>query len=505
MDPEIAKSTILIVDDDNSFLSALERVLRSDYEILKATTAESARKLFLYNPDCILLDIWLDPDDDQNREGLNLLGEFTKLRPDIPIIMISAYGDINTAVECMKSGATDFIKKPVDLKELRQRLQKALEKSDLIRQARQLEENLHQLEPSEIIGNSPQMQEVMKSIQMVAQDGQITVLIRGETGTGKELVARTIHRLSWRSNKPFVPVHIASFSPSLVEDALFGHEPGAFTDARTRRIGFFEKAKGGILFLDEIGDLPAEVQIKLLRFLENKSFSRLGSSNEIELDIQILSATNKNLEQEVADGRFREDLYFRLKSFQIFLPPLREKPGDIPLLLVYLLDLLKRQGRTRIDTISQEALGILKAYDWPGNVRELRAALERAIIYANFRNHQTIEVEDLPPEIISRAKPGSETHSGKLQGSKEGKVSFQEEATSASINLKQELARTELKLIEEALRRAGGKKTEAWKLLGLNDRFALRRRILDLMKDNPALVKEFPLISQAYAPSKNKL
>jgi len=179
-----------------------------------------------------------------------------------------------------------------------------------------------------------------------------------------------------------------------------------------------------------------------LRFLENKSFSRLGSSNEIELDIQIVSATNKNLEQEVADGRFREDLYFRLKSFQIFLPPLREKPGDIPLLLVYLLDLLKRQGRTRIDTISQEALGILKAYDWPGNVRELRAALERAIIYANFRNHQTIEVEDLPPEIISRAKPGSETHSGKLQGSKEGKVSFQEEATSASINLKQELART---------------------------------------------------------------
>ncbi len=504
MDPEIAKSTILIVDDDNSFLSALERVLRSDYEILKATTAESARKLFLYNPDCILLDIWLDPDDDQNREGLNLLGEFTKLRPDIPIIMISAYGDINTAVECMKSGATDFIKKPVDLKELRQRLQKALEKSDLIRQARQLEENLHQLEPSEIIGNSPQMQEVMKSIQMVAQDGQITVLIRGETGTGKELVARTIHRLSWRSNKPFVPVHIASFSPNLVEDALFGHEPGAFTDARTRRIGFFEKAKGGILFLDEIGDLPAEVQIKLLRFLENKSFSRLGSSNEIELDIQIVSATNKNLEQEVADGRFREDLYFRLKSFQIFLPPLREKPGDIQLLLVYLLDLLRRQGRTRINTISQEALEILKAYDWPGNVRELRAALERAIIYANFRNHQTIEVEDLPPEIISRAKSASETHPGNLQASKEGKVNLQEEATSTSINLKQELARTELKLIEEALRRTGGKKTEAWKWLGLNDRFALRRRILDLMKDNPALVKEFPLISQAYAKSAKK-
>ncbi|MBP6059267.1 MAG: sigma-54-dependent Fis family transcriptional regulator [Candidatus Saccharicenans sp.] len=504
MNDKTSRSTILIVDDDNSFLSALERVLRSDYEILKATTADNARKLFLYNPDCILLDIWLDPDNDQNREGLDLLAEFIKSRPDIPIIMISAYGDINTAVECMKSGATDFIKKPVDLKELRQRLQKALEKSDLIRQARQLEENLHQLEPTEIIGNSLQMQEVMKSIQMVAQDGHVTVLIRGETGTGKELVARTIHRLSWRSNKPFVPVHLASFSPNLVEDALFGHEPGAFTDARTRRIGFLEKAKGGIIFLDEIGDLPAEVQIKLLRFLENKTFSRLGSSNEIELDVQILSATNKNLEQAVAEGRFREDLYFRLKSFQIFLPRLREKREDIPLLVNYLLDLLKRQGRTRINMIDQEALQILKAYDWPGNVRELRAALERAIIYANFRDHKIIEVEDLPPEIISRAKPGSEIPSEKLQGSNEDKINLQEEATSASINLKQELARAELKLIEEALRRTGGKKTEAWKLLGLNDRFALRRRILDLMKDNPALIKEFPLISQAYARSIEK-
>jgi DNA-binding NtrC family response regulator len=505
MNTEAARPTILIVDDDNNFLSSMERVLRSDYEIFKATTGDSARKLFLYNPDCILLDIWLDPDDDLNREGLDLLAEFTKSRPDIPIIMISAYGDINTAVECMKSGATDFIKKPIDLKELRQRLQKALEKSDLIRQARQLEENLHQIEPSDIIGDSAQMQEVMKSIQMVAQDGHITVLIRGETGTGKELVARSIHRLSWRRNKPFVPVHIASLSPGLVEDALFGHEPGAFTDARTRRIGFFEKAKGGILFLDEIGDLPAEVQIKLLRFLENKTFSRLGSSNEVELDVQIISATNKNLEQEVADGRFREDLYFRLKSFQIFLPPLREKREDIPLLVDYLLNLLKRQGRTRIETTAQEALQILEAYDWPGNVRELRAALERAIIFANFRNHGIIEIEDLPPEIMSRAKSGSEVRSVKLPAGNDDKVNARQEETSSSINLKQELARAELKFIEEALKRAGGKKTEAWKLLGLNDRFALRRRILDLMKDNPTLIKEFPLILQAYAKSNNKL
>ena len=270
-----------------------------------------------------MLDIRLDEEDPQNQEGIDLLKQFPEQRPDIPVVMITAYGDVNQAVECMKLGAADFVEKKASLAEIRQRLFNALQHSQFSRKAKHLEEYLEQKEPLEVIGESPAIQEVKRLIQMVAKDGYIPVLIRGETGTGKELVARAIYRWGWRTNGPFVPVPLVSIPETLLESELFGHEPGTFTDAKKRKIGWIEKARGGVLFLDEIGDLPMQVQVKLLRFLEERHFTRLGSTSPIQVDVQVVSATHQNLEKAVEEGRFREDLYYRLKGMQIELPPFK--------------------------------------------------------------------------------------------------------------------------------------------------------------------------------------
>jgi len=477
---------LLIVDDDKNFLASLERVLREAFAIQTASDLSEARTAFSHDPDIVLLDIRLDENTPQNKEGVELLKEFVEIRPGLPVIMVSAYGDIETAVECMRIGAEDFIKKPVDIKELRQRLKRVLEHSSLSQKAAQLEERLQKLEPIELIGESDQIQQVKNLIQMVAKDGYVTVLVSGETGTGKELVALAIHRVGWRSKETFIPVAIASLNPNLIESELFGHEAGAFTGAKTRRIGFVEKAKGGVLFLDEIGDLPVEVQVKLLRFLEERKFSRVGSSDSIEIDLQIVAATNRNLDDVVRTGEIRQDLYFRLKSVQILLPPLRERPDDIPALCNHFLKLFLNQGRTRISKVSEEAMVALKEYHWPGNVRELKAALERAIIYANFKKHSQIEEDDLPLEILVQPTP-------------EMGSPFQVHIDEKGIDLDEQLAKWDLTYIEEALRTTEGRKTEAWKLLGLNDRFALHRRVKSIVKRYPQLVSDFPTIQRLYS------
>jgi len=297
------------------------------------------------------------------------------------------------------------------------------------------------------------------------------------------LVARAIHRMGWRLEEPFVKVNIGDLNPNVIESELFGHEKGAFTGATERRIGRIEKANGGVLFLDEIGDLPQEIQIKLLRFLEERVFSRTGSSDEIKVDVQIVAATNQNLEAAIEKGRFREDLYFRLKSFEIWLPPLRERKEDIPLLAEHFLNLFKREGRSDTIDISQEALNNLTDYDWPGNIRELRMALERAVIYSKNRGHSKIDLEDLPLELISKSR---------------NSVGQAIDKEREQVSLDEELARTELRYIEDALRQAGGKKGEAWKLLGLNDRFALRRRVKNILKRYPHLVEEYSSIAKAF-------
>jgi DNA-binding NtrC family response regulator len=486
-------STLLIVDDDKALLGALERGLRRDFTVITAGDESGAARAFGSGPDIVLLDIRLDRADDNDRGGVRLLKRFLEAQPGVPVVMTSAYGDIETAVECMRLGAADFIQKTdffnkaSGLDELRQRLRTALAHARLSRKVEHLEERLDRLEPAELVGDSPRLREIRELTEAVARDGYVSVLIRGETGTGKELVARAIHHSGWRAKGPFVSVAIAALNQNLVESELFGHEAGSFTGARGRRIGYIERAKGGVLFFDEIGDLPADTQLKLLRFLEERRLSRVGSTREISIDAQIVCATNRDLEQAVDEGRLRSDLYFRLKSLQITLPPLRERADDIPPLANHFLQLFREQGRTRIEEISGEALQALTGYGWPGNVRELRAALERANIYANYYGHRRIEKDDLPLELLSadmsaakRAAPAD---------------------LRAGVVLDAELARVELSYIEEALRATGERRTEAWKLLGLNDRFALLRRAKKLLKAYPDLGAEYPSARKLYGRS----
>lgn len=477
------KVELLIVDDDEQFLRSLSRALGDELKVRTASSPEEGRREFRRSADVVLLDIRLRGDSSDDKSGVDLLKEFLLLRPNVPVVMISAYGDVKTAVECMRLGAVDFIQKPVDIAELRERLKKAVEHARSAIRAQELEERLLVVEPVELVGFSPAMGKIKKQIQMVAQDGHITVLILGETGTGKGLVATAIHRLGWRSEGPFVAVPVSSITPSVVDSELFGHEPGAFTDARTRRKGFLEKASGGLLFLDEVGDLPAETQLKLLRFLEERRFTRLGSSEEVEVDVQVVSATNADLTQAVETRKFRKDLYFRLAGVEIVVPPLRERTEDIPILVEHFLGLLRRQGRTRLREVSSEALSRLQAYPWPGNVRELRSVLERAAMQAQFNGHTRIESEDLLLDAGRVSAGGLEAVELGEQG----------------VNLDEELARVGLAYIERALRTAKGKKSEAWKLLGLNDRFALRRRVKSLLRAHPALASEFPLIEKLYS------
>ncbi|MHA1325674.1 MAG: sigma-54-dependent transcriptional regulator, partial [Candidatus Helarchaeota archaeon] len=433
--------------------------------------------------DLVLLDIRLNDEDPHNQEGIDLLKQFLEHRPDMPVVMISAYGDVDQAVECMKLGAADFVEKKAGLAEIRQRLKNALERSQIYRRAKQLEEYLEQREPLEIVGESPAIQELKRLIQLVGKDGHISVLIRGETGTGKELVAKAIHRWSWRAQGPFIAVPLVSTPETLIESELFGYEAGTFTDAKKRKIGWIERAHGGVLFLDEIGDLPMEVQVKLLRFLEEREFTRLGSTSPIKVDVQVVSATHQNLEQAVAEKSFREDLYFRLKGIEIVLPPLRERKEDIPLFARHFLQKLKKDGRTKIESLSKEALESLMQYSWPGNIRELYMTIERAVLFADSNGHTIIEIGDLPSEISKQ--------SIRLPSASKPQIC-------KDFNLNRYLARVELSCIEQALQLANGRKTQAWKILGLNDRFALRRRVKIILEKFPSLKDEFVFLKKFF-------
>ncbi len=477
------KSKILIVDDDVEYLKSLTNVLKRDFSVITASSFEESRELLSFSPDLALFDIRLDDADPNNREGIEILKFVRQEMPTIPVVMMTAYGDIDIAIEAMKLGAADFIQKTkMDIREFRKAIQNVLERSRLERKLSVLEEDLHRLDPWDIVGDDPKVLEIKKLVDMIAKDGQTTVLIRGETGTGKELVARSIHEKGIRERGSFVPVAISALSPTVVESELFGHEKGAFTSADRRKIGYIEKANGGVLFLDEIGELSPEIQIKLLRFSDNRTFSRMGSTDEIEVDLQLITATNKDLEKAVEDGAFRADLYYRLKTVQIFLPTLVERMGDISELAHHFLSFFRTQGRTRMEKISDSAMQLLKQYAWPGNVRELKNCIERAIIFADRNGHSQIMPDDLPFEV------------GEPTGKEYGipAVNLPDEG----VNVSEELARVELTYIEKALKATNGKKTEAWKLLGYNDRFALRRRIKILRRKFPYLIKEFVYLGE---------
>jgi len=478
------KPQILLVDDSELMRGALERALGMEYTVSGVASRAEALKRLSPPPDAVLLDLRLDESDPTNTEGLALLEELRQRHPDVPVIMITAYGDVESAVACMRRGAADFIQKTSDLRELKARIEKALEQAQVATRLREIEQRLDVVEPRQLVGTSDAIRRVKELVAGAAKDGRVTVLLTGESGTGKELVARAIHASGPRARRPFIGAALIDRPASTIEGELFGYEPGAFTDARRRHVGLLERAHGSVLFLDEIGTLPQEIQPKLLRFLEERVITRLGGGVEIPVDVQVVAASNSDLRDLVHQGRFREDLYYRLRVYEIRLPPLRDRPEDIPLLVDHFLARFEAAARG-VKGVATDALDAMMRYRWPGNVRELRNAIEAAVIKASLRRHPRIELEDLPEDVRFALvnEPSTADRGG---------------ANAAEGSLALALARTELAAIDRALRACGGKKTEAWKMLGLNDRFALRRRVHHLLGNYPELAQEFPALAAAY-------
>jgi len=479
------KETILIVDDDAEYRQALGEALDSEFAVALAASVSEAQERVNEGVSAVLLDVRLQNENSANKDGMVFLESLKQNHPDLPVVMMTNYGDIDIAVEAIRLGAADFIQKArVDPREYRKVLHLAIKHSKLERKSAAQEEDLRRFEPWDLIGDDPKIQEVRRFVDIVADDGYSSVLVRGETGTGKELVARAVHSRGWRKDAPFVPISLPALSGGLIESALFGHVRGAFTDARETRVGYIEKAHGGVLFLDEIGDLPPDMQVKLLRFLETRTFARLGTTQEIRVDIQIVAATNRDLEQAIKQHEFREDLYFRLKSMDIYVPPLRERPDDVVLLSDYFLSGFRQLGRTKLGGITRPALELLTEYPFPGNVRELKAVIERAMMLGNNTGHTFIEPGDLPLDVQQMAQRSTEATTLPI--------------TEAGINLDSELARLELAYIQNALKLTEGKKTDAWRVLGLNDRFALRRRVKRIGEAYPHLISSFSLVQKLY-------
>ena len=369
------KSTILIVDDEKNTREGLARALRRSYEVLIAESGSAALNILSERPvDVMLSDLRMP-----GMDGMTLMQRALAGSPQLVCILLTAYGNIETAVDAMRHGATDFLTKPVNLEQLELVLQRALRSHRAETENLQLREQLDSKFGMEnIIGTSPEMQQVFDTVRQVAAS-RATVLIQGESGTGKELIAKAIHRLSSRKNGSFVPVHCAALSSTLLESELFGHEKGAFTGAAERRKGRFELADGGSLFLDEIGEVDASVQVKILRALEERRFERVGGQESIDVDTRLIAATNRDLKKMVAEGTFREDLYYRLYVVVIQLPALRERRSDIPLLLKHYLDVFNQENGRAIEGFSPDALDLLMAYRWPGNVRELQNEILRML------------------------------------------------------------------------------------------------------------------------------
>jgi two-component system nitrogen regulation response regulator NtrX len=389
----MAGEHILIVDDERAIRAALRGVLEDEgYRVSDVGSGTEALACVQDEaPDLVFLDIWMP-----GMDGLEVLAEIKRLRPETAVVMISGHGTIETAVKATKLGAYDFIEKPLSLEKTLLAATRALEHSRLERENRALREELER--GHEIVGQSPIMEELRAQIAIAAPTNG-RVLIHGENGSGKELVARAIHALSARADGPFVEVNCAAIPEDLIESELFGHERGAFTGAVARRRGKFELAHGGTLFLDEVGDMSLKTQAKVLRVLEEQAFERVGGKDTIRVDVRVIAASNQNLSDLIAQGRFREDLYYRLNVIPIEVPPLRTRKEDIPLLVEHFITLFSGANAKRPKTVSVEALAYFLAYDWPGNVRELRNMVERLVI---MTPRDIIGPEDLPPPLRPR-------------------------------------------------------------------------------------------------------
>ena len=403
------KPKILIVDDEKPLRDTLQRWFRSSYECLLAPDAAEAMRMVNENPDLALMisDVRMPGEN-----GVELLKKAKAANPTMGCILLTAYGTVDLAVEAMKDGADDFFQKPVtDLAEFERRVAKAVKTASLEKEVAQLKSQLNTALEN-FTGKSPAMEKVYRLIRKAAPSAA-NVLIQGPSGTGKELVAQSLHRLSPRSQGPFVAVECAALSASLLESELFGHEKWAFTDAKERKIGKFEAANGGTLFLDEISEIDASTQVKLLRVIESRTFQRVGGNDDIKADFRLVAATNRNLAQYVAEGKFREDLFYRLNVIDIHLPPLSERPGDIALLASRFLKEFNEKNGTAITGIDPPAMKALEDYQWPGNVRQLRNVIEKMVVLAAG---DRLTLEDVPVEIAAagsvRALPAAAADDG---------------------------------------------------------------------------------------------
>ena len=443
--------TLLIVDDEKNTRDGLRNALQDHYEVYAAADIAGAFAALETEPaDVLITDLRLGGED-----GMELMEKARKL-PKAPIcIMMTAYGSVDTAVEAMKRGAYDFVTKPVNIDRLEMLIQRALRERDTRRENVELRQQVSRRTGLEsMIGHSPAMVEVFETIKQVAPS-RATVLIQGETGTGKELAAHALHALSTRAAKKFIAVHCKAFSPQLLESELFGHEKGAFTGAFERRIGRFEQAAGGTLFLDEIGEIDENTQVKILRVLGERTFERVGGNQTLETDVRLIAATNKELATLVAEGKFREDLYFRLNVVPLTMPPLRTRKEDLPLLVQAFLRESAKENAKPVRELAPEAMACILEYNWPGNVRELRAAIEHAVVMCNTPK---IGVRDLPASVRRPVQvpegPPQESH---------------------GLNLHH----TERNLIFRALEESGGNRTQAARILGISRR-TLHRRLREL-------------------------
>jgi len=397
------KRKILVVDDEHLIRWSLEQNLKKQgYEVCSAGTGEDALKLLREeNPDLMLLDIQLP-----GINGLEVLEKARAMDEEVVIIMISAIGVLETAVKAMRMGAYDFVNKPFNLDELSIVIKKALETRELKREVMHLRsEQTKHSGISNIIGGSGHMQHILTMVKKVAMSDASTVLIQGESGTGKELIAKAIHYESGRADKPFMAINCAAVSETLLESELMGHEKGAFTDAKATKKGLFEIANGGTIFLDEIGDMEMVMQAKLLRVLEERSFRRVGGTKDIQIDVRIISATNKDLVKAIEEKSFRHDLYYRLQVIPIYLPPLRERREDVVVLADHFVEHFRKEFGKKVKGISDDARRFLMTYDWPGNIRELKNVIERAII---LENDEYLKLDHFPKDMMA-GRPLSES------------------------------------------------------------------------------------------------
>ncbi|MBI3074376.1 MAG: sigma-54-dependent Fis family transcriptional regulator [Deltaproteobacteria bacterium] len=395
----MSAARILVVDDEKNAREALARILREDgFDVATAGDAEQAvEEVTKFAPDVLITDVKMP-----GVSGISLMGRAREISPELMVIVVTAFGTVEDAVQAMKLGAETYLPKPVNLDALKAVLEKALEKRKLLQETRLLREQVREKYKFEnIIGNGPEMMAVFSTIERVAPS-RASVLIEGESGTGKELVAAAIHQRSVRANAPFVKLNCAALAETLLESELFGHERGSFTGAIARREGRFKQAAGGTLFLDEVSEIPFSTQVKLLRFLQEREFERVGGNETIKVDVRVIAATNRDLKQCVAEGKFREDLFYRLNVIAIELPPLRKRRADIPLLVRHFVDKYAKMNEKAVSEVSEAAMLRLVSYPWPGNVRELENVIERAVVLTGER---TIGEMHLPPYLRGAHDP----------------------------------------------------------------------------------------------------